>query len=92
MQNKLFVGSLPWSTESADLQTLFSKAGTVVSADVVTERESGRSRGFAFVVMETPEEAEKAIEMFDGSTIEDRTIVVNIARPKENRPADSDRF
>ena len=91
MQNKLFVGSLPWSTTGTDLQTLFSQAGTVVSADIVTDRESGRSRGFAFVTMQTPEEAQKAVEMFNNTTLENRTIVVNIARPKENGGRDSHR-
>lgn len=84
MQNKLFVGSLPWSTTSADMQALFSKAGTVVSAEVKTDRETGRSRGFAFVTMQTTEEAQKAVEMFNNTNIENRTIVVNIARPKES--------
>ena len=86
MQNKLFVGSLPWGVTSDDLKQLFTEAGTVVSADIVMDRETGRSRGFGFVVMETDEEAQKAIELLHNKEIEGRTIAVNIARPKESRP------
>lgn len=86
MENKLFVGSLPWSTKGADLTALFSKAGTVVSADVMVDRETGRSRGSGFVTMQTPEEAAQAVSLFNNTALEGRTIVVNIARPKESRP------
>ncbi|MBL7078099.1 RNA-binding protein [Candidatus Shapirobacteria bacterium] len=80
---KLYVGNLPWSATSDDLGQKFSEAGTVVSAQVVTDRYSGRSRGFAFVEMETQEMADKAIEMFNGKDLDGREIVVNIARPRE---------
>lgn len=86
MKNKLFVGSLPWSTTNTQVQNLFTEAGRVVSAEVITDRATGRSKGFAFVVMGTDEEAQKAIELFDGREIEGRSIVVNVARPKEDRP------
>lgn len=80
--NKLFVGSLPWSTDDAKLNELFSQAGTVVSAMVIKDRATGRSKGFGFVEMSTPEEAQAAIDKLNGSDVEGRKIVVNIARPK----------
>ena len=83
MQNKLFVGSLAWATTDEGLQAAFAQAGNVVSAKVVTDRESGRSRGFGFVEMETEEEAQKAIEMLNGQELDGRPINVSVARPKE---------
>ncbi len=80
---KLYVGNLPWSGTSDDLGQKFSEAGTVVSAQVVTDRYSGRSRGFGFVEMESQEMADKAIEMFNGKDFNGREIVVNVARPRE---------
>ncbi len=85
MQNKLFVGSLPWAVDSAQLEQLFSQFGKVLSAQVLKDRETGRSRGFGFVEMSTPEEAQKAVEALNGSDMEGRKIVVNIARPREER-------
>lgn len=85
MATKLFVGSLPWVTTSDDLGKLFAQAGSVVSASVVSDRATGRSRGFGFVEMASDEEAQKAIEMFNGSDMDGRKIVVNIARPREER-------
>lgn len=89
MQNKLFVGSLPWSTTSDELKALFADAGTVESADVIIDKMSGRSKGFGFVVMSTDEEAQKAIELFHEKEFNGRTMVVNVARPKEERPQGS---
>jgi cold-inducible RNA-binding protein len=86
MENKLFVGSLPWSTTSEELRELFAQAGTVESADVIFDKMSGRSKGFGFVVMATNEEAQKAIEMFHEKEFNGRNLVVNVARPKEERP------
>jgi cold-inducible RNA-binding protein len=86
MENKLFVGSLPWSTTSEELRELFAQAGTVESADVIFDKMSGRSKGFGFVVMATNEEAQKAIEMFHEKEFNGRNLVVNVARPKEDRP------
>jgi cold-inducible RNA-binding protein len=86
MATKLFVGKLSFNTTEQSLQTLFAEYGTVVSAQVATDRDTGRSRGFAFVEMDTQEEAEKAIAALDGKDFEDRTIVVNVAKPKEDRP------
>ena len=82
---KLFVGSLPWSVDDAKLAEIFAQAGTVVSAQVVKDRETGRSRGFGFVEMSTDEEAQAAVQNLNGTDIEGRKIVVNIARPREER-------
>lgn len=84
MAKKLFVGSLPWSVDDQKLGDLFSQAGTVVSAMVLKDRDTGRSRGFGFVEMSSDEEADKAIEMLNGSDIEGRKIVVNEAKPRDN--------
>ena len=86
MESKLYVGNLPYRTRDDSLQELFSQAGTVVSANVITDRESGRSKGFAFVEMSSPAEAEKAIQMFNGYSLEGRDLRVNIARPREDKP------
>ena len=86
MESKLYVGNLPYSARDDSLQELFSQAGTVVSANVITDRESGRSKGFAFVEMSSSEEAEKAIQMFNGYSLEGRDLRVNVARPREERP------
>ena len=85
MAKNLFVGSLPWSVNDEQLSEMFSEAGNVESAKVITERDSGRSKGFGFVEMSTDEEAKKAIEMFNGKEIEGRAINVNEARPREDR-------
>ena len=82
MATKLFVGSLPWATGDEDLKSLFTQYGAVDSASVVTDRATGRSRGFGFVEMSSEDEAQKAIEALHESELDGRTIVVNIARPK----------
>ena len=86
MAKKLYVGSLPYKTTDSDLSDLFSQAGTVASASVVSDKMTGRSRGFGFVEMSTDEEANKAIEMFNGQEMEGRKIVVNEARPFQPKP------
>lgn len=86
MATNLFVGNLPYTMDSTKLQELFAAAGTVVSAKVISDKYSGRSRGFGFVEMASDEEAKKAIEMFNGKDIEGRPLVVNEARPREDRP------
>lgn len=83
MGTKLFVGSLAWGTKSETLREAFEKAGTVVDAVVITDRMSGRSKGFGFVEMSTAEEAAAAIEMWNGKELDGRKIAVNEARPKE---------
>ena len=86
MEAKLYVGNLPYSTVDADLQTLFAQAGTVKSAQVIKDRQSGRSKGFGFVEMSSNEEAQNAITMFHGKDYSGRPLTVNIARPREERP------
>jgi RNA recognition motif-containing protein len=85
MENKLYVGNLSYSTIESDLQSLFSKAGSVKSVALVMDRDTGRSRGFGFVEMETQAEAQKAISMFNGTQLGDRTLTVNMAKPREDR-------
>ena len=86
MSNKLFVGNLSFKTTENDLQEAFSAHGTVVEANLMMDRMSGRSRGFAFVTMSTPEEAQKAIDALHGAQLDSRELTVNIARPREERP------
>ncbi|HEY4506734.1 MAG TPA: RNA-binding protein [Candidatus Paceibacterota bacterium] len=85
MATKLYVGSLPYSTTDDQLKEHFSKAGNVVSASVIIDKMSGRSKGFGFVEMSTDEEAQKAVEMFNGQDMDGRAIVVNEARPMQPR-------
>ena len=85
MTNKLYVGNLAFTTSSQDLQELFAAAGTVESASVVEDRDTGRSRGFGFVEMSSQEEAAKAIEQFNGKEVNGRSLTVNEAKPRENR-------
>ncbi|MFA5129566.1 MAG: RNA-binding protein [Patescibacteria group bacterium] len=85
--NKLFVGSLPYRVSDEELSEFFSEAGTVTSAHVMMDKMTGRSRGFGFVEMSTDEEAQKAIEMFNDQEVDGRRIIVNVARPREERPA-----
>jgi cold-inducible RNA-binding protein len=85
MAMKLYVGNLSFQTSSEDLQQLFSQAGTVESASVVEDRDTGRSRGFGFVEMASKEDGEKAIEQFNGTDLAGRNLTVNEARPREDR-------
>ena len=85
MSTKLYVGNLAFGTTSEQLQELFAQAGTVQSANVVEDRETGRSRGFAFVEMSTNAEAAAAIDQFNGKEIDGRALKVNEAKPRENR-------
>lgn len=86
MALKLYVGNLPYSATDESLKEHFSAAGTVSSATIITDRMSGRSKGFGFVEMSTEDEAKAAIDMFNGKEFEGRTLTVNEARPKEERP------
>ncbi len=86
MAKKLFVGGLSYETTEAILKETFSQAGTVESATVITDKMSGRSKGFGFVEMSSEEEAQKAIEMFNGKEIDGRNVTVNEAKPLESRP------
>ena len=83
---KLFVGSLAWATTDDSLGAHFAACGTVASAKVVTDRDSGRSRGFGFVEYENDAEADAAIEKLNNSELDGRTITVNEARPREDKP------
>ena len=85
MSMKLYVGNLAFATSSQDLQELFASAGTVESASVVEDRDTGRSRGFGFVEMSSKEEGEAAIAQFNGKEVNGRALNVNEAKPRENR-------
>src|SRR5688572_29321779 len=86
MSAKLFVGNLSFKTTENDLQDAFAAHGTVLEANLMMDRMSGRPRGFAFVTMSTPEEAQKAIDALNGKELDGRALTVNIARPREERP------
>ena len=86
MAQRLFIGNLPYTVDQTKLQEIFSQAGTVVSAQVITDRMTGRSRGFAFVEMTSDEETQKAVDTLNGFEVDGRKLVVNIARPREERP------
>ena len=92
MSTKLYVGNLAFQTTSQELQELFAQAGTVQSASVVEDRDTGRSRGFAFVEMSTREEAGAAIEQLNGKEVGGRALKVNEAKPRENRSGGSRGF
>lgn len=85
MSQKLYVGGIPYSASEEDLKSHFGAAGEVVSATIITDRYTGRSRGFGFVEMGSEDDAKKAIEMFDGKEMDGRKLTVNIARPREER-------
>jgi RNA recognition motif-containing protein len=86
MSTKLFVGNLSFNTTENDLQEAFAPHGQVVEANLMMDRMTGRSRGFAFITYSTPEEAQKAIAAMNGAQLDGRALTVNIARPKEERP------
>jgi RNA recognition motif-containing protein len=85
MEKKLYIGNLPYSTTDESLKDLFSQAGTVAAASIIIDKFSKRSKGFGFVEMSTEEEAAKAKEMFNGSEVEGRKILVDEARPMKER-------
>ena len=91
MEAKLYVGNLSYSTTEDDLRTLFAKAGQVKSVTLITDRNTGRSKGFAFVEMNTQVEAEQAISMLNGYGLNDRDLKVNLAKPREDRRSGSSR-
>lgn len=86
MSTKLFVGNLSFNTTENDLQDAFAAHGTVLEANLMMDRMSGRPRGFGFVTMSTPDEAQKAIQAMNGAQLDGRALTVNIARPREERP------
>ena len=85
MSNKLFVGNLSFNTTENDLQDAFAAHGNVVETNLMMDKMSGRPRGFAFVTMSTPEEAQKAIDALNGAQLDGRALTVNVARPREER-------
>jgi len=85
MEARLYVGNLAFATTEAELRTLFAQAGNVSACDVITDRVSGQSKGFAFVTMSSQSEAQKAISMFNAFSLNDRQLTVNMARPREER-------
>ncbi|HCU68797.1 MAG TPA: RNA-binding protein [Desulfomicrobium sp.] len=91
MSKNIYVGNLSWSTSDADLKNMFTPYGNVTSAHVIEDRETGRSRGFGFVEMDDAG-ATKAISELNGADIEGRTLKVNEAQPRENRPAGRPRY
>ena len=92
MGRKLYVGNLPYSVTEQTLQETFSQSGTVESANVITDRDTGRSKGFGFVEMSSDGEAQKAIQSLNGTDLEGRAIVVNEARPKAPRGGGGGRY
>ncbi len=86
MAKKLYIGGLSYGTTQDGLQAAFAQAGNVTSATIISDRMTGRSRGFGFVEMENDEDATKAIEMWNGKELDGRTLTVNEARPMEQRP------
>ncbi len=89
MAVRLYVGNLPYTVTNDSLQQVFSAFGVVISAQVITDKFSGRSKGFGFVEMEDEAAANEAIDKLNGSDLEGRNITVNVARPREERPAGS---
>ncbi len=87
MNEKLFVGNLSFNITENDLQDAFAAHGTVVEANLMMDRATGRPRGFAFITMGSPEEAQKAIDALNGKDLGGRALTVNVARPREDRPA-----
>lgn len=87
METRVYIGNMSQSTTEEELRTMFSEAGTVGSIDVIMDRQSGKPKGFAFVTMNSLEEAEKAISMLDGKDVKEHTLKVNVAKPREERPA-----
>jgi RNA recognition motif-containing protein len=86
MATKLFIGSLAWATNDDSLKNFFASAGTVVSATVIVDRDTNRSKGFGFVEMSSDEEVKAAIDQLNGKDLDGRAIVVSEARPREERP------
>lgn len=89
MAKKLYIGGLSYNTTQDGLQEAFAQCGTVTSATIITDKMSGRSKGFGFVEMSSDEEANAAIEMWNGKELDGRTLTVNEARPLEDRPRTS---
>ena len=85
MSTKLYIGNLSFNTTTQDLEDVFAEVGTVESTNIIEDRDTGRSRGFAFVEMSSAEEAQNAIEQLDGKDVDGRQLKVSEAKPRENR-------
>jgi RNA recognition motif-containing protein len=85
MSTKLYVGNISFNTSNSDLEQMFGKVGTVLSSNIIEDRDTGRSRGFGFVEMSSKEEADNAIASFNGTEVNGRELLVNEAKPRENR-------
>jgi len=92
METKLYVGNLDYTTTEEDLNALFAQAGTVKSVALIKDRDTGRSKGFGFIEMESQAESEKAISMFQGKMMNECALTVNIARPRDDSPGGGNRF
>jgi cold-inducible RNA-binding protein len=92
MATKLFVAGLPYALKESDLEAAFAAVGTVASVKIITDRETGKSRGFGFVEMDSDEEAKEAIKQLDGSDMQGRSIAVSEAKPKEEKSRGSGSF
>src|SRR3982751_6794401 len=86
MGSKLYVGNLSYNSTSSDLEQLFGQHGTVQSAEVIADRDTGRSKGFGFVQMGSDQEAQAAIDALNGQNVDGRNLTVNVAKPREDRP------
>jgi RNA recognition motif-containing protein len=86
METKLYVGNLSYQTTEDELHSLFTQVGTVNEVALIKDRDTGSSKGFAFVTMSNQDEANKAIEQFNGKSMDERELTVNIAKPREERP------
>jgi RNA recognition motif-containing protein len=89
METKLYVGNLSYDTTEDSLRTMFTQAGAVVTVDMIKDRDTGRMKGFAFVTMETEQEAQNAISSFNEKMLDDRAIRVSVAKPREDKPRSS---
>ena len=92
MARKLYVGNLPYSVNEDMLRELFGQVGEIASVSIITDRDTGRSKGFGFVEISTEEEAQEAIRRFNGYSLDNRPLTVNEARPREERPSGGRRF
>ena len=91
METRLYIGNMSNETTEQELRTMFAEAGTVSAVDLIMDRQTGKPKGFGFVTMSSQAEAEKAISMYDAKDFKSRTLKVNIAKPREERPANSGR-
>lgn len=92
MDAKLYVGNLSYQTTESSLREMFAQAGTVVTVDVIKDRETGQPKGFAFITMANQQEAQEAIKIFNGKSVDNFALKVSIAKPREERPMQNNSF